>query len=82
VTPADVFAERLLTKLETRQEELAHFLTHGQVSDFDRFCFLRGQIWMLDEVVEQIRELLGPMINADPFEGHHDSVTKGPHGPI
>lgn len=84
MTPADVFAERLLAKLEIRQDELVDFLVNGQIPDFERFCFLRGQIWMLNEVMGEVRELLGPLISADPFEGHrHDSdLSKGPHGPI
>lgn len=83
MTPADAFAERLLAKFEKRHAELAEHIACGYVENFDKFCFFRGQISMLREAMDEVHNLLGPMISPDPFEDRDDgALSKGPHGPI
>jgi cell fate (sporulation/competence/biofilm development) regulator YlbF (YheA/YmcA/DUF963 family) len=72
VTPADAFAERLLAKFEVRQRDLTEILVSGYVPDYQTFSFLRGEIRMLLEAIEEVRDLLAPLISNDPFEGRRN----------
>jgi hypothetical protein len=75
VTPADAFAERLLAKLDARQRDLTEILVSGHVPDYQTFSFLRGEIRILLETIEEVRDLLAPLISNDPFEGRrHDGA--------